>query len=184
MRALFWNPGITRVLVVGGGAAPDGFPATPVALAPAGVLESDGRPVDGPFVAGPGVRVLPGEVVGDASPVAFRTPVDGVALGWFRGGYVAPYLLVFGAGGNSGLVIDLRVHGTGHTRKRVTYTCDGSRLGTYTVGRAPRSILIRVRRHQTSRCELRLIGGSIDVVDGMNVALRGTLTSRRAERAT
>ena len=51
MRTLFWNPGIERVLVVGGGEAPDGFPSSRRhPLPPSGrSSQADGSIAHGPF---------------------------------------------------------------------------------------------------------------------------------------
>jgi hypothetical protein len=87
MKTLFWNPGISRVLVLGNGHAADGYAATDVQLRPPGVLvDRNGRSVPGPFAIDTDTmaasRLLPDSR--SATRSVFLTAPTVMVFGWNR----------------------------------------------------------------------------------------------------
>jgi len=178
MRSLFWNPAIDRVLVTGSGDAPDGFPATNVRLEPAGRLVSiAGRAVPGPYVVGPATLALgrSGVLARGARLASFEEPPDVIAFGWYRaGGDLAPFVTLVLAGGRHGLRLELALSSRRGT-KRLALGCGDAALRTLTVGATETRFAIRAPPRQIRSCQLRLIQGSVDVVNGHDTSVHGTV---------
>jgi hypothetical protein len=74
--------------------------------------------------------------------------------------------------------VTLRVRGHGG-EKRILFTCPG-RAATLGVGdRRPVTLSVVIRPGGAKTCTLRLVGGSVDVVDGDDVALEGSAAVKR-----
>ena len=175
MRVLFWNPSATRVLLVGGGISPDGFPSTAVGLSARGALrELDaGRDADGPFIVGPDTLGL-----GRGRP-AFASPVRLLAFGWYPGeGSIAPFVRLYGAGGPHGLSAEIRLWSTTGA-KTVVSSC--TRPQTTTAVRVrPVSLPLVVAPRRLEMCVLRLTRGTIGVVHRHEVAVHASIEFTRA----
>ena len=181
MRSLFWNPAIERVLVVGGGNAPDGFPAANAMLGSAGGLVSaDRSAVRGPYVAGPATLALgrSGVLTRGAGLASFQESPDVLAFGWYRGDNdLAPFVTLLVAGGSHGRRLEVALS-SNHGTKRLAFGCADGALRTFAVGAAATKFAVRVPAAQVRTCRLRLIQGSVDVVDGHDTSVHGTLLTR------
>ena len=178
MRSLFWNPNLDRVVVFGGGNAPDGFGAIDAMLRPDGSLATvAGTVIPGPFVASPNLLALPSS---SPAPLAvFGAPVDVLAFGWSGvDGYLAPYVRIFIAGRSHGANVRLRLHSdVGH--KTIALSCAG-RAQRFAVGERATTISIHAPAHLVRTCEFRLISGTVVVRHGRNIGARGTLSWQTA----
>jgi hypothetical protein len=180
MKVLFWNPAITRVVVLGPGAgASDGFASTAAVLGPGRALTTPtGAAVRGPFVFGPDTTVS-----GDSSPrtglAAMPVMPSAIAFGFYNETrYLAEIGRIFALGGDRGSSVSLRLHSPNHTTKRISVRCiDGFRKDIE-VGPQPVSATIPVARHQVRSCWFALTRGAPERVGRFNLGVKGTISAR------
>ena len=158
METLFWNPHVTRVLVLGGKHAADGYVATQVRLAPSGRL------------IGPTGKAVDGELVVDAD-TSVATPPPGLKPGHLPAG--APVAILFGlnrddhylqtvstlvaASGRRPQVVTLWIRSpSGH--QTLLLDCGGRRVRVRATGSAA-PVRIAVPGSSKLRCRVSLIGG-------------------------
>jgi hypothetical protein len=177
MRSLFWNPNITRVLVVGGGEAPDSYPSTSVTLNPAGGLtDAQGRAVAGPFVVGPGTLVLgQSRALPRADGLAtVQSAPRVIVFGWYRDDdALSPFARFLIAGGSRGTRLELSLQSG--RMKRLELRCSDGPARIVSVGEAATTLTMRSPAQVTTTCELRLVAGTVDVVDGHETSVHGRL---------
>jgi hypothetical protein len=163
-ETLFWNPAITRVVVLEPGGAPDGLPLTQARLEPGGrLVDSNGEPVEGPFVVGPDTFAVSDSAAGQA-----RTRL--VAL------VEIPPVLVFGGDrpfGYLGLAgrifISPTVRASAVTfvvrsdsgSETLAFRCEGPAARTVDVGTRPSSISLTSARTAVRVCHYRVSQGKV-----------------------
>jgi hypothetical protein len=178
MKVLFWNPAITRVVVLGPGAgASDGFPSTAALLGPGGGLTTaTGVAVRGPFVFGPDTTVS-----GDSSPrsglaILARMPTA-VAFGFYNETrYLAEVGRIFVAGGDRGSAVSLLLHSPDRTTKRTSVRCADGFGKNIEVGPQLVSATISVRRGEVRSCWFALTRGNPVRVGRFNLGVKGTIS--------
>jgi hypothetical protein len=178
MKVLFWNPAITRVVVLGpGGGASDGFPSTAAVVRPGrGLTTPTGAAVRGPFVFAPDTTVS-----GDASPrsgfaIVARMPAA-VAFGFYNETrYLAEVGRIFAAGGDRGSSVSLLLHSPNRATKRTSVRCaDGFRKDV-AVGPHVVSATIPVPPGAIRSCWFALTGGAPEHVGRFNLGVKGTIS--------
>jgi hypothetical protein len=175
MKTLFWNPAVTRVLVLGRGPAPDGYASTRVRLVPGrGLVDDRGRVVHGPFAIDTDTVAAAGAV--DASPgslpAVLRRAPSVLFFGWNRNdGYLATTALVSAVADAAPVAMTLSLASPTGT-KRVSLVCPRSTRFA-TVGRRPTAIRVVVPAGSTLGCRLSLVRGAPLVHDNRTVAVRG-----------
>lgn len=172
MKTLFWNPNVTRVLVLGTGPSADGWAATDVRLEPRGLVDLQGHPVRGPFAV-------------DTDTTA--APVDGVPRALLFGlnqgdHYLETVSWLDAAAGKRPLEVRLRLVSRSGT-KRIAFRCgDSTRVAT--VGTASTPIVIPIARETMRTCRISLVAGSPVAFRGRTVSVRGRLWIREVPART
>ena len=178
MKVLFWNPAITRVVVLGpGGGASDGFPSVAAILEPVGGLRtSTGAPVRGPFVFGPDTTVT-----ADASPrsglAVLPEAPSVIAFGFYNESrYLAEVGRIFAVGGDRGSSVSLLLHSPHRTTKRISVRCTDGFRRDIEVGPHPVSATIPVPRREVRSCWFALTRGAPEHVDRFYLGVKGTIS--------
>jgi hypothetical protein len=178
LDTLFWNPNISRVVLIGRGAAPDGLPFIPAQFASAGhLVAKDGSPIRGPFVIGPDV------VIGGAGASRGELPRLATIS-------EIPPLLAFGFRretadlGSSGRIyataadeprrVLIRLRSPSHA-KTIGVNCAYGFDRSVRVDTAARTIVVPVPAHTTEYCVVYVRRGGIDRIDGRHVSVEATL---------
>jgi hypothetical protein len=183
MRTLFWNPGATRVLVLGPGVSPDGYPFESAKLAPGPRIETvAGRAVSGPYVFTRDGLVFGGgrHAVHGQTTLVERTPRviafgwDG-QTGWFGPGGGAS---IYAAGGTrpSKVVVGLRT--TDREGMILRIQCDYGLDRVVNVGVRAAVVAVPIARRRPQTCVARLLKGRLTLVAGRPATLRGRLALR------
>jgi hypothetical protein len=156
MKTLFWNPDISRVLVLGGGPAVDGFASRNVHFA------ADGRLVD------PRGNLVPGPYTFDSDTLAApasesRSRLFGVApktivFGWNPGdGYLETVSRLYAVAGRAAMDIRLALDSPIGSRS-IRVTCaDGARI--VRVGREPTPVRLQIPPGSVLSCRISLVRG-------------------------
>ncbi len=166
MKTLFWNPNVTRVLVVGGGAAADRFASTGVRLEPGkGLVDDRGTVVPGPFVV-------------DADTFAEGGPSPAVLLfGWSRSDrYLDTVAWLDASAGARPVEIGMSLT-SAHGRKRMDVAC-GAAHRLVDVGAQPVRVALHVATRSTLTCRLALVGGTAVEAGNRTVSVRARLSVR------
>jgi hypothetical protein len=176
-RTLFWNPSITRVLVLGPGGAPDGFGSTVVRLTTDGLIDADGAGVDGPFVVGPTTKIWASTSVKGPDGLDVVTGIPkAVIVGYVRRrGYLTSFATIVVAGARqSRRQLTLRMSST-NGQKTLALTCNGS-TNRIVVGPRPTVARISAPARNTTSCELRIVRGPVSVIGSSTVSVRARLS--------
>lgn len=172
MTTLFWNPNVTRVLVLGGGGASDGYASTSVRLGAGGLVAGDGDPVGAPLVLGPDGTGL--TVGGGVSPHVLRSVPTVLVFGWSRAnGYLdsTSFLYVSARRQAVDLLIRLR---SDHGDKRVSFACTRLRR-VVSVSLRPESVRLSVPAGSLESCRISLIGGAAEKLGVRVVGVRAAI---------
>jgi hypothetical protein len=176
-RTLFWNPSITRVLVLGAGGAPDDFGSTVVTLTTDGLVNAEGAGVAGPFVVGPTTKIWASTSVKGADGLDVVSGIPrAVIVGYVRRrGYLTSFATIVVAGGRqSRRQLTLRVWST-NGRKTLALACNGS-TNRIVVGPRPTVVRISAPARTTTSCALRIVRGPVSVVGSSTVSVRARLS--------
>jgi len=185
MEILFWNRGISRVLVIGGGTASDGYPSIDAELGRGGAFVGSGqlRPA-GPYVFGPDMLVVASGVpVPQQSTVVTLTRAPSVVVtNWYRRtGYV-------GLGGSIDAVADrrpmrivIRLRAVDGTPKTVQFNCRHGYNERVRLGSKPARVTIPVLRHEVQECRFAA-SGSLRFKNGLPIVMKGRLTFEDSAR--
>ena len=179
MKTLFWTPTVNRVLVLGGGAAADGFGSQPVWFGARGLVDRFNRPVRGPFAFDLDTTLLAGR--GSTSRWLDRTPRL-LALGLNRTDrYLNTTSLFFVVPSKQRRQI-VMVLSSDSGRKQLTFDCDGRKFGVE-VGRSPVPVRVSVPSDAFSRCRISLTRGSAvdyggSIVSGVRVTRLALVDAR------
>jgi hypothetical protein len=175
MKTLFWNPQVTRVLVVGTGRAADGFAAADVRFDRRGrLIDHAGDVVPGPFAldtdtSGAGS----GRVSSGRADVFARAPRV-LVFGWNRDDhYLETVNRVVAVSTGDRLAVSMRLQSV-HGRKTMALVCRGSRPVALVVGRAERSLKFVVPPHRERACRLSLVKGMPIPYRQRTVSVQGT----------
>jgi hypothetical protein len=172
MKTLFWTPALTRVLVLGGGPATDGFGSQPVTFGRHGFVDASGRPVAGPFAFDLQTTVFSKDSTHvkwvDRSPTA-------LALGLNRkSGDLSTATQFLLAPARRVRTMSLVVR-SDSGKKQLTFACPGNKFRVV-VGRVEVPVLMRIPPSAgVQRCRVSLTGGAAvdrdgSVVSGVRVA--------------
>jgi hypothetical protein len=179
MQTLFWNPGINRVVILGGSDSPDGLGAIAGRLrAQPAIVDGESRSVPGPFVVAPDTTVWGAGHV-DGAPDGTRTLAHApttVAFGWYADGHLASFGRLFAAAdARRGVRLRLHVEEVTHHPSRMSMRCS-SVHDRRSIEVPPRGadLVIVVRAGAVANCAWA-IGG------GRPVSLRATLARRVAD---
>lgn len=168
MKTLFWNPQVTRVLVLGRGPAADGWAATDVRLNAQGLVGPDGRPVRGPFAFDTDTTAL----VGPGSARVFLFGLNRTDH------YLETLSRLDVAAGERPVEVGLRLVSPSGA-KRIALRCGGKNR-VVTVGTAPTQAVVPVPKQTVRTCRITLVGGSPVVSRGRTVSVQGHLWIRGA----
>jgi hypothetical protein len=170
--ALFWNPEITRVLVLGNRSV-DSFTSVPVSLAAGGVLRTaDRRTVDGPVVFQPGVDAVRANgpllsAGGQLAAAGMYRPIriHAIVVGWSPATEsFAPNgeILVPGSAPTSRVArsVHLRLRGSAPPTK-LRFRCSSGATRTVTVGAAPVSLTLPLVGRGVASCRFAIVSGQI-----------------------
>lgn len=170
MNTLFWNPNVTRVLVLGGGHSADGYRSREVRPAAAGA--------DGPFVLAPDGIAL--DAHGRVSARLFRRLPPVLVFGWERAdGYLATTSFLFVDARHDGLRVRLRLSSATGT-KAVSFSC-GALRRVVTVGRAPRDVDVDVPPRSAESCRVDLVRGDVEERGARSVGVRAAIDVTRRD---
>jgi hypothetical protein len=182
MKTLFWNPTVTRVLVLGGGSAADTFPSTSVRLQPGrGLVGMDGQRVSGPFALDTDTAAA------YPTSVASRRPLPGVFAR-------SPSVFLFGLNRVDGYletVSSLEAVAPGRPlRVTIQMTSDrGQKTMSVTCGRARREVVVGstvtsmsllVAARSQLLCRIGLVKGAAVSYANRTVSVRARLFVRLA----
>jgi hypothetical protein len=177
-RVLFWNPAITRVLVVGGGDAPDGYGAVDVTLtANRGLAAVTGSREGGPVVVGPTTSVWASSPAlrGTNGVEAVTSSPKALVFGYLRRrSYLATYATILLAGGDHGRVLTLRVWSVSGP-KSIAVSC-GRRTARTAVGSRPTVVRITAPAGSSKTCQVRLVAGSAGSAGGATVSVHAQIS--------
>jgi hypothetical protein len=173
MNALFWNPNVTRVLVLGGGPSPDGFRSTVLAPSPRGRAER-------PFVLAPDGTAFDGS--GRVSAPVFHRLPPVLLFGWDRGdGYLGTTSFLFAVARHDPLRVLLRLT-SGSGSPALSFAC-GAFHRVVTVGRRPVDVGIDVPSRSARSCRIDLVRGEVAQRGARLVGVRAAIRVRRAGAA-
>jgi len=174
--ALFWNPDIQRVLVIGGKTV-DGFPSVPVRLAAGGRLVTSSGPVRGAVLFQRNLETIetrahidesgPWELIEDAA----RARIGTMIVGWSTatGAFAPDGLIAAAAPGARAPVqrtVRLALHNSTPGVTRLRFDCsDGSRR-TVAVGPQDRVVVLSLVGRGVASCRFAMLSGSIRWHDG------------------
>jgi hypothetical protein len=178
LDTLFWNPNITRVVLIGGGVASDGLPSIPAQFGSGGTLVAKDRSrIAGPFVIGPDVVVggvgIPRELprlatLSELPPLlafGFRRETDDLGS--------SGRLYATAAEAPTRVVLRLR---SPSREKTIGVKCEHGFDRTFRVGTEATPIVVPVPAWTTQSCIVYLMRGGIDRVDGRHVSVEATLS--------
>jgi hypothetical protein len=184
-HVLFWNPDVSRVAVVGGGAAPDGYRSVSARLTPRlGLADAAGVPLRPPYVLGPDV-VANGSAAASGGPalVTLDRPPSVLAFGWLRQlGYLGEAGRLFAVAGRRPLRVTIRVWSPDGP-KSLLFRCVGAAERTIDVpGRSGSSpdrkvpVVFVVPAEGSLVCRFSTIRGSVQAIGSYTVSVRAALT--------
>ncbi len=180
MKDLFWNPSITKVVILGPPTSPDGFPFTAARLNPNGTLTSStGAVVRGPFVLAPDTTPLGGAGAASSRPFTILQAMPaGVAFGWGKDGNVAIVGRIFvRSGANSALALGMR--SPNRTRKTISLRCDAGVRRDLAVGPAVLHATLPVTANDVRACWFGLTRGTPARAGRFNYSVKGAIRLRR-----
>ncbi len=171
MKTLFWNPNVTRVLVLGGGAAPDSFASTDVRFARAkGLVDVGGAVVHGPFAVDSDTFAAGGE-----APSVFL-------FGWSRSDrYLSTVSWLDASAGARPTEIDLSLTSV-RGRKGMSFACRSMKRAV-AVGARPVRVQLRVPPRSTLTCRISLVGGTPVEAGNRTVSVRAQIAVRELRSA-
>jgi hypothetical protein len=174
MKTLFWNPSISRVLVLGRARSPDPFPVTAVRLNSDGSLSAARGAVPGPFVFAPDTTVLGSKTTATRSSFTIvpRVPV-GIAFGWYKTGYLAAVGRIFVRSHAHPRAVVLRLRTLNGAHNTIAFRCDSGRRRNVEVG--PDGVRATVAVDAEQSCWFGIIRGRLQHVGRFNFAARGTI---------
>jgi hypothetical protein len=189
MKALFWNPAITRVVVLGEPSSPDGLPFTAASLGPGRTLtSSSGGAVPGPFVFAPDTTVLGvrgGDGAGQFTNVRSMPVV--VALGWYKDSkYLATVGRIFAAGAGPPKIVVAHLYSPNKTTKTISFRCDNGFRSSVVVPPSGVRARVPVARGDSRSCWFGITRGATERVGRFNLSVKGSLAlagPRAAESA-
>jgi hypothetical protein len=165
-KTLFWTPTVNRVLVLGGGAAADGFGSQSVRFGARGLVDRFNRPVPGPFAVDLDTTLLSGR--GETSRWFDRTP-QLLGLGLNRADrYLSTTSLFFVVPAKQPREIVMVLRSDSGSRQ-LTFDCDGRKFQV-AVGQSPVPVSVSVPSHAFSTCRISLTRGSAADYDGSIVS--------------
>ncbi len=183
MQTLFWNPGINRVVSLGGSDSPDGLGAIAGRLRtrPA-IVDDESRSVPGPFVVAPNTTVWgAGRVDGasDGTRTLAHAPTT-VAFGWYADGHLASFGRLFAAA-DARRAVRLRLHLEEVARhsSQMSVRCSSSNdQRSIEVPPHGADLVIVVRAGSVANCAWAIGAGSGVGRGDHSVSLRATLARR------
>jgi hypothetical protein len=161
MKTLFWNPDITRVLVLGSGSAADGFASTAVRLGRLGLVDGRGRPVPSPLAlsADTTASSRPGFESSRQIPAAVRGRPAVLVAGWNRTDhYLDPVSWVYAVAGGRPVELSMRLVSE-RGPKTMSLAC-GSDRRSILVGKRPATLRVSVPRGTERACRISLVKGA------------------------
>lgn len=169
MNTLFWNPKVTRVLVLGGGHSPDGFRSAAVPLSPRGAA-------GGPFVLAPDGTAF--DAGGGVSAAVFRRLPPVLLFGWDRDDdYLDTTSFLFAVARHDPLRVLLRLT-SGNGSKSVSFAC-GDLRRVVAVGRRPVDVAIEVPPRSDRSCRIDLVRGDVEQRGARAVGVRAAIRVSR-----
>jgi hypothetical protein len=178
MRTLFWNPEISRVVVLSRPHSPDGLPVIAAHLGRGRRLKSaDGSFVRGPFVFGLDTTPLgEGTQTGGQELTTLKSMPVAIAFGRYRqSGYlgVVGRLVAHANGPNSSLAVRLR--SPNGTTKRITFVCDDGFRKDLDVGQTAVDAVIPLKAGVTQDCWFGITRGAIARVGHLDVSVESSI---------
>jgi hypothetical protein len=185
MEILFWNRGISRVLVLGGGDASDGYPAIDAALARGGAFVASGqRRLAGPYVFGPDMLVVaPGVPIRQQSTVLTLTRAPSVVVtGWYRRtGYVGLAGSIEAVAESRPMRMAISLRAVDKAPKTVQFQCRHGYDERVRVGSKPARVTIPVPRHEVQVCQFSTVG-AFAFKGGLPASIKGQLAFEESPR--
>jgi hypothetical protein len=186
MKTLFWNPRITRVLVLGPGGAPDDFPFTQAALSLNRGLETpSGTALPGPYVFTSDTTVLGGAASQASSGFTVeRSMPAGVAFGWFgKLGYFGTVVQVFMTAPDRRTLLLARFKSPSRESETISIRCSGGVHKEIDVGAAVVTEAVQVPRRSRRSCSLRMTRGTPKSMGQYTLSVKGSLALRGSRAA-
>lgn len=161
MKTLFWNPNITRVLVLGARASTDGFNSTAVRFQPGrGLVAGNGRPAQGPFAVDTDtfIAAAPGSSNGTPPSTVSRAAPRLLLFGWGRGdGYLETVSWLYAVASRAPVTVTLGLSSS-NGRKRMSIDCgQGPRL--VAVGAHVSQVRLQAQAERELACRISLVEG-------------------------
>lgn len=174
MKTLFWNPEISRVLVLGRGKAADGYAATNVYLRPPGVfIDPMGKPIDGPFAIDTDTTAASLLHPRAANPSIFSSAPNVVVFGWNRDdSYLETVNHLVAVAGTSPAETTLRLVSAAG-RRTMAIAC-GTNVRRIAVAGRPRLVRMHVDPNTKLTCRLSLVRGKPLSYRERTVSVKGT----------
>jgi hypothetical protein len=181
MKTLFWNPQISRVIVLGPGDASDGFAYSAADFGPQGQLtKPDGTMLRGPFDFAPDTKVLGASTATASGFSILQTMPPAVAFGIdAETGYLAVVGRIFATAGPPGSVLTLRLHSPDRIVRTIAVRCAGGYRKEVVVGRAAVRMTIPIARSEGSGCWFGLTRGVPATVGRFNLSVKGSISLER-----
>lgn len=170
MKVLFWNPNVSRVLVIGGTTAVDGFRGTEISVTSRrGLTDSRGQLVPGPFAVDQETTAI--ESPGDAPQSVLRRPPGVLFVGLNSADrYLASAATLYLRSGARPDSVTMDLVSTSG-RKTIGVSCPGA-LWRVAVGREPVRVTVPGTANSVRQCRLSLIRGIADVYDARIVSVQ------------
>jgi hypothetical protein len=176
MKSLFWNPDITRVLVLGDGRASDGYASTKVRLEPGhGLVDRLGRTVPGPFAVDTDTTATSAAtfVPRGSMPAVLREAPIVLVFGWNRNdGYLETVTRLYAVANTGPIELTMRLVSP-NGPKTLNLAC-GRMRRTVEVGRRPTNTRITVAASSELSCLISLVRGVPLLHSHRTVSVKGT----------
>lgn len=182
LDVLFWNPEITRVVVVGRGAAPDGLPSISTRLVAPGVLvAADGTAVLGPYVIGPDVTTGGTGATDQVLPRFASLPELPPLLGFGfrrRTGDMGTSARFYAAAGAQQRRVVLQLRSRARA-KTIGVSCVTGRERILVIGRRLTTVSVPVPPHSSQSCLVYVRRGGAERIGRRQVGLEARLAFDR-----
>jgi hypothetical protein len=194
--ALFWNPSIVRVLVLGSRGSVDGFASVPVRLTAGGRLVGDRGPIGGAVAFQAGLNAIKthrGRSIAERGPYgvirdAAATRIRELVAGWSRtSGYLAANGQIAAATARPGSlarqVVRLRLWGIASGVTRLRFACSSGVERTVAVGRRARNVILPLSSGGVATCRFHLVSGPIEFRQGRIASARAQIAFEAVKAA-